>query len=235
MRESLDAVQALADIDWPRALLETTLMSPEWLTAFAAVLWPVIVIVAVIVLGRMLLRELRSGREIRIKVGDYEISLGEVQRQQSRLLQDLTWSIVSLRASVRGDAKAVVGRPRSLADKSLLWVDDRPENNAVLIDELKGLGTLVVTARSTDEARAMLGRRGYDFIVTDMKRGDADEAGLELLQLVRAEGGPHQATPVFVFCSDWGARHYKDAVTEAGGTGTTASGTELLALLADAV
>ena len=94
-------------------------------------------------------------------------------------------------------ARAVVARSsalrraelvkRVLQGAAVLWVDDRPENNAYEQRVLTALGMRLDHARSTAEALAKVGRSGYDVILSDMARSMPD-SGLGLLRKLR-EGG----------------------------------------------
>ncbi len=74
----------------------------------------------------------------------------------------------------------------TLQGKRVLWVDDNPANNFYESVMLKSLGLVIDYAVSTDEADARLSERDYHLVVTDMKRGDVDTAGLTLLALAQA-------------------------------------------------
>ncbi|WP_369370313.1 hypothetical protein AB1046_16140 [Promicromonospora sp. Populi] len=79
------------------------------------------------------------------------------------------------------------GHPRP---RSILWVDDHPENNAVLAESWRRDGAEVETARTTGEALRLMGTRKYGLIISDMGRResnvDVPDAGLQLLAKVRA-------------------------------------------------
>jgi CheY-like chemotaxis protein len=88
------------------------------------------------------------------------------------------------------------GRARRGTDTSaagVLWVDDRPEHNARLLDGLREQGVRVDVARSPADALARLGERDYTIIVSDMSRVDNPDEGLR--QLEQASG----TTQVVVF------------------------------------
>lgn len=76
----------------------------------------------------------------------------------------------------------------ALRGARLLWVDDHPRNNEHLITILESLGVEVTIALDTNEALAMIARRRFDLIITDLGRGLDRNAGLNLLQALREEG-----------------------------------------------
>lgn len=74
--------------------------------------------------------------------------------------------------------------------RSILWVDDHPENNAMLAESWRRDGAPVDVARSTGEAMRLLENRGYGLVISDLGRResgvDVPDAGLRLLAQVRA-------------------------------------------------
>ncbi len=77
------------------------------------------------------------------------------------------------------------------AAAGVLWVDDRPEQNARLLGRLARDGVPVDMARGTDEALACLEERNYAIILSDMSRVEDDntvlDAGLRLLARADSE------------------------------------------------
>jgi CheY-like chemotaxis protein len=90
------------------------------------------------------------------------------------------------------DAALIRSQARTLIDtrsqKRVLWVDDRPEGNRFEIATLSKLQIEVLIAQSTDEAMARIAddTEGFDLVISDWERaGEAPQAGLKLLQLLR--------------------------------------------------
>jgi CheY-like chemotaxis protein len=114
-------------------------------------------------------------------------------------------------------------RPMS---RSILWVDDHPENNAVLADSWRRDGADVEIVRSTSEAMRLLDWRVYGLIISDMGRResgvDVPDAGLRLLANVRATD---PSTP-FVLYGNVGP--FSDAARAAGATLVTGSTFDLM-------
>lgn len=75
----------------------------------------------------------------------------------------------------------------------VLWVDDRPEHNARLLNGLREQGVRVDVACNASDALTHLGAGDYAIIVSDMSRVDHPGEGLQ--QLEQASG----TTPVVVF------------------------------------
>jgi len=110
--------------------------------------------------------------------------------------------------------------------RSILWVDDHPENNAVLADSWRRDGADVEIARSTSEAMRLLEARTYGLIISDMGRRESDvdvpDAGLRLLAKVRATD---PGTP-FVLYGNVGP--FAEAARAGGATMVTGSTFELM-------
>lgn len=70
----------------------------------------------------------------------------------------------------------------------LLWVDDHPENNLNERRMFHQLGVDVDSAKSTEEALAMLAVAKYDLVFSDMVRGNDAAAGLDLLRRLWQNG-----------------------------------------------
>lgn len=109
---------------------------------------------------------------------------------------------------------------------SILWVDDHPENNAVLADSWRRDGADVEIARSTSEAMRLLEGRRYGLIISDMGRlesgVDVPDAGLRLLARVRATDSD---TPFALYGN---VAQFADAARAAGATMVTGSTFELM-------
>ncbi|PUB28749.1 response regulator receiver domain-containing protein [Promicromonospora sp. AC04] len=110
--------------------------------------------------------------------------------------------------------------------RSILWVDDHPENNAVLADSWRRDGADVKIARSTSEAMRLLEGRRYGLIISDMGRRESDvevpDAGLRLLANVRATD---PGTPFVLYGN---VAQFAEAARSAGATMVTGSTFELM-------
>jgi len=117
----------------------------------------------------------------------------------------------------------------------VLWVDDHPENNALLIDRLLGAGFQIHSAKTTEAALQRLEVAPVSLVITDMHRtgeGSATRpAGLALL-LALAERGLQAGTlQACVYCSKAAALRYGDQARRAGAALVTASPTDLMAFI----
>jgi CheY-like chemotaxis protein len=73
----------------------------------------------------------------------------------------------------------------ALVGKSILWVDDNPGNNALVLRALQRLRLDVVQETSTEAGLAAMAKRHFDLVISDMGRGDNLRAGYDLLAAVR--------------------------------------------------
>lgn len=90
----------------------------------------------------------------------------------------------------------------------VLWVDDRPEHNARLLDGLREQGVPVDVTGSTNEALTHLGEKKYAIVVSDMSRVEDDELVVDAGQRLMAKAG--DSTPVVIF-SRYTSSDYPDS------------------------
>ncbi|MBV9985458.1 response regulator [Bradyrhizobium sp.] len=87
-------------------------------------------------------------------------------------------------AEIRRIASVVTNTfPEEFQGRSILWVDDKPENNSLEIEALTALGLSIRTVTDTETAISDLKTSHFDVVISDMKRGSNYEAGYELLKL----------------------------------------------------
>jgi CheY-like chemotaxis protein len=207
--------------------------------AIGSLLWPLLLAVVVFrVLPHLPgtvadLRQALRTRAFKVKVGGVELSVEQATEQLRRQVTDLQTQVAAQLAE-RGPAAAAAAAPQPYQGRpTVLWVDDRPEGNALELAKLRDDAVEVLQARSTAEAMDVLTlRRGVQAVITDLGRGEGGEyrphAGLELLRQLHEAGFE---LPVLVYTSARGvARDREDAVA-AGAALVTASPTELFAAL----
>lgn len=111
---------------------------------------------------------------------------------------------------------------------AVLWVAERPENHALLVEQLRNNGVRVTTVATTAEALAEASKRPYRLIVSDMGRKEDGhyhpDAGVSLLRELRDLGVD---TPVIVFTGKKGQLHYGAQARQAGAVATTSSAYEM--------
>lgn len=97
----------------------------------------------------------------------------------------------------------------NLIGRSILWVDDRPANNALAVRALRKFKLDVVERTSTDQAMAALAERRFDLVISDMGRGADMRAGYDLLARIRETD---DAIPFLIFSSSDKAKHRQEAL-----------------------
>lgn len=124
--------------------------------------------------------------------------------------------------------------PRALREArraTVLWVDDRPENNVYERQSLEALGVTFVLATSTEEAMRLLQTRHIDAIVSDMGRPPDQRAGYTLLDQLRKSGNN---TPFIIYAGSNAPEHKAEAKRQ-GALGSTNRASELFELVLSAL
>jgi CheY-like chemotaxis protein len=226
---------------------DSAMTAARIIEALGSLLWPLLLAVVVWRVVPHLpglladLREALRTRAFKVKIGGAELSVEEAAEQLRRQVTDLQTQMAAQLAErgpprSPGAAAAPGAAPQAWADQerpTVLWVDDRPEGNALELAKLRDDGVEVLQAKSTAEAMDVLAlRRGVQAIVTDLGRLEGGEyrphAGLELLKQLREAGF---GQPVAVYTSARGVARDRDDALAAGAAAVTASPTELFAAL----
>ena len=110
----------------------------------------------------------------------------------------------------------------------MLWVAERPESHALLVDQLRNNGVRVTTVTTTADALREVSERPYRLIVSDMSRKEnghyRSDAGLSLLRELRDLGVD---VPVIVFSGQKGQLRYGAQARQSGAVATTSSAYEM--------
>jgi len=136
-----------------------------------------------------------------------------------RSSEDITAAVV---ASL--EPRAAAG---SLQGKTVLWVDDRPENNTSEAGALRGAGLIVVAVTNTDDAIRQLKLSNFSVVITDLGRGLDRQAGYDLIARMKAEGINR---PVIIYAGRPSERDLAEA-KEKGAVARVYSPTELFRLV----
>src|SRR5262245_51810865 len=174
-----------------------------------------------------------------VLIAGNELTVQEVNQQVGDFIADLQTQIVEMQNKMRafdsnGSFELSENGPhrQSPRVRSILWVDDNPKKNSLLIDYLNKLKIQVVTALTTDEAMARLKINKFDRIISDLSRIEdginLESAGIDLVRKVKRI---HPDIPVVIYCSDPAAAEFKSAVLGAGASFITPSQTELIEAL----
>lgn len=118
---------------------------------------------------------------------------------------------------------------QSIKNKSdtILWVDDRPDNNKHERDAFKTLGFKFDLAQSTNEALKQLNANKYAAIISDMGRNEGPDEGYVLLKQIRRTD---KETPFIIYASSNSLEH-KIMAQEKGAQGATNRANELIDLV----
>jgi CheY-like chemotaxis protein len=203
--------------------------------------WPLVVAVVILALYPTVRRVMES-RAFTVRVGGAEITVQHASDQLGAGLEDVREQVAVLSERIaameNGSAPerlaAFRDAPEPAGDRTLLWVDDHPENNAYEVAALQRKGVRVTQCASTAEAGQALSAHGeFSAIVSDMGRVEDGafhpDAGVELIDLVRAQGAQ---SPVLIYTSAPTLSRTRERALEAGAAEATASATQLLHLLA---
>jgi CheY-like chemotaxis protein len=205
----------------------------RYIDAISAYVWFALALV-VFVLLYPTIRGLIRSRAFTIKVGSMELTVQQATDQLKKQVDDLLDQVSELRLQAGGEQPAELADDPSPKTWTILWVDDRPANNAYELEKLRSDEVTVVQAGSTSEAIRMLasGRPRIDVVITDLGREEdgsyVPDAGLRLMRQARELGF---GSPIYMY--SWPAvQERREAdVLSAGGTGLTRSPVELLAML----
>jgi CheY-like chemotaxis protein len=99
----------------------------------------------------------------------------------------------------------------------ILWVDDRPGNNAYERQAFESMGITFTLALSTQEALSELSKQRFAAIISDMGRKEGPKEGYVLLEKVRQTD---RQTPFFIYAGSNAPEHQREAIAR-GAQGTT--------------
>lgn len=164
---------------------------------------------------------------VRSSIADLQTKVGELQRgmgEMQQAVQDTNPSF-SITAAAAPQAEPVKVR-------SILWVDDYPKNNSLIVEHLSKLGIEVVTALSTREGLELLRSKKFDRVISDMGRVEdgrrVGTAGIDLIRAIRRE---YPDLPIVVYASAPAVVQHGAEAEAAGAAKATPSQTELLEAL----
>ena len=174
-----------------------------------------------------------KNESVRLESGK-EIEVTELSRLQQKSLDDMQEAVTQLLLAHPpdgGPVTALAGVPTAQKPSSLvLWLDDHPRNNTLLVEQLERENIKVDQAVSTRQALAMLQQKHYALFITDMARVEngrrIKDAGVRTVRTVR-QTWPE--LPIVVYCSKDTVASYGTEAQAAGARFITTSGTSLLA------
>lgn len=138
---------------------------------------------------------------------------------------ELRFARIINKSDDHGNARATQSGSPSM--KSILWVDDHPENNSYGRDFFENNGIEVGIALSTDQALSLLEHNSYAVIISDMGGREGPREGYVLLDELRRRG---INTPFIIFAGSNNLEH-KIETEQHGGNGCTNSFSELFTMV----
>lgn len=123
-----------------------------------------------------------------------------------------------------------VGEKNKNKRNRVLWVDDYPINNELVIDFFESRGIRFDIALTTKQGIELFKNELYDMIITDMGRGEKSDAGIELLQELDYL---HCQVPVVVYASRQAIERYGDEALELGAYSVTNGIRNIIYLISD--
>ncbi len=155
--------------------------------------------------------------------------LEEESRQSREMIGDLLHQVGKM--IPEGSPDVMASMPTTTV-RRILWVDDQPQNNIIMVKVLQDRGIEVVLSPSTEDALRKLKDGLFDRIISDMGREEEgrynDTAGIDLVKAVHAAG---LDVPVAIHCSGAAAARFGDQALQAGAKVVTPSRTVLLKAL----
>ncbi len=165
-------------------------------------------LLVVLVLGVLVLR----GRDGSSVEGGFEavgiktsIKVTREQREQVGVHLEQAVERTGLTAGV-SEAQNRLEATRLVERKTVLWIDDNPDNNIEENLMLRDLGLSITQTLSTEGARRYVDRASFDLVITDIGRRHDREAGLKDIEELRAND---RDRPILVYTFDAGERGEK--------------------------
>jgi|SRR6267378_4220379 CheY-like chemotaxis protein len=210
----------------------------------ASLAWPGVALIALWWFGSAIKQFLTNVSEGSFKAFGIEGSAKRIV-EQALISADLSKSkdatnssrqIAQLGASVGKSLRAAdlierLSRPDDMRVKSILWVDDQPENNVFERQALTALGFIIEDVADTETALARIRANHYDAIISDMSRPSEPEAGKVLLRRLREAGND---TP-FILYSGSDDPTLASQMKDAGAFATTYLASQLVVDVVEAV
>lgn len=140
-------------------------------------------------------------------------------------MQQLIWKMV-------GDIPKStnnVGTSKNIQNR-VLWVDDYPINNELVMRLFEDKQIVFDIAISTKQGLDLYKKQSYDVIITDMGRSYQSDAGIELIKELKAL---KCETPIIVYASHNAIHRYGDLALSLGATKVTNGISNIIAILSE--
>lgn len=115
--------------------------------------------------------------------------------------------------------------------KSILWVDDKPENNEQHMEVFKSIGIDITKVKYSEEGENEIRKSKFDLIISNMGRppkegvSDNPKEGIEFIKKIKASG---LTTPIIVYSKPETCEKFGDEANNSGAVAVTNGYTGLL-------
>ena len=140
-------------------------------------------------------------------------------------MQQLIWKMV---ADIPKTATPVGNNKR--IQNRVLWVDDYPINNELVMRLFEDKQIVFDIAISTKQGLDLYKKNAYDVIITDMGRGYQSDAGIEFIKELNAL---KCETPIIVYASRNAIHRYGDIALSLGAAKVTNGISNIIAILSE--
>lgn len=157
----------------------------------------------------------------------YSLSGKTVNSVEKKLeeMQQLIWKIVEDMPKSNITQK-VTGHKQN----RVLWVDDYPINNELVMSLFADKQIAFDIAISTKQGIDLYKKKAYDVVITDMGRGNQSDAGIELIRELKAL---KCEVPIIVYASYSAIHRYGDVALALGAKRVTNGVGNIIAILSD--
>jgi CheY-like chemotaxis protein len=207
------------------------------------IIWPAVVVFVLLRFGQTFRDFFGNMGELSLKAAGMEATAKRKQVEAAAALgaaiaarpaQDSEVGSASTNAEDIADVVAGAATPRAarrLSKATVLWVDDRPDNNRFERQALEALGVRFILSTDTEDALTKTGDRRFDAIISDMGRPPDPRAGYTLLEALRGRG---DKTPFIIYAGSNAPEHKAEAKRR-GAQGSTNRADELFELVLSAI
>jgi CheY-like chemotaxis protein len=177
-------------------------MDSKMIEAVASLAWPILAFAFAVVAYGPLSRIVGNiaSRGGTIKIGQVELSSQEVNDQQQGILVDIQNRLIKLEeitqnSTTQGsDDFSLEGNESA---KKILWVDNKPENNAIVKSLIEQHGHSIILEKWISEANLRVKIEKFDLIVTGIIFGLSASRGRDFVFELRKKKEIN--TPVVIF------------------------------------
>lgn len=143
------------------------------------IFWGLVILAVILIIGPARIRDAFANAK-KIGFGGFEIEL------KSEIAELASAKNIPLPPQLRDQLARRAERLRPLvAGARILWVDDCPSNNEQEMALLNRLGMAIDFVVNEAEARQALSHAVYDLVLSDIRRGTDEKAGIEILDDVK--------------------------------------------------